>query len=295
MSEASSAFDAVGLSLADDLAEADHGDAVGDLAHLAQLVGDEHDRGARLFQLAHDDHELVGLLRGEHGGRLVEHEHLRVAGQRLDDLDPLLHAHRQVFDERVGVDVEAEPRRDLFDLLARGGQVEQAARLGRLVAEHDVLGDREDGDEHEVLVHHADAGGHGIAGPVEVLHLVVEEHLALVGLVQAVEHVHERRLACTVLAQQAVDLSSLYGEVDVVVRDQAAETLRDAAKFELHVPDPSDSTASVAVAARMLNVSDVVRSDVARTSRRRIRQQSGEAGVRRPPRSKRRPYSAAAR
>ena len=29
---------------------------------------------------------------------------------------------------------------------------------GRLVAEHDVLGDGEDGDEHEVLVHHADAG-----------------------------------------------------------------------------------------------------------------------------------------
>ena len=33
----------------------------------------------------------------------------------------------------------------------------------------------------------------------EVLHLAIEEHLAFVGLVEAVEHVHERRLACTVL------------------------------------------------------------------------------------------------
>ena len=99
-----------GLGLADDLAEADHGDAIGDLAHLAQLVGDEHDRRARVAELAHDDHQLVGLLRREHRGRLVEDEHFASREQRLDDLDPLLHPDRKVFDERVGVDVEAEPR-----------------------------------------------------------------------------------------------------------------------------------------------------------------------------------------
>ena len=63
----------------DDLAQADDRDAVRDLAHLPQLVGDEHDGGSRLLELAHDDHELVGLLGGEHCGGLVEHEHLRVA------------------------------------------------------------------------------------------------------------------------------------------------------------------------------------------------------------------------
>ena len=35
------------IGLADDLAEPDDGDPVGDLAHLAQLVGDEDDGGAR--------------------------------------------------------------------------------------------------------------------------------------------------------------------------------------------------------------------------------------------------------
>jgi hypothetical protein len=34
------------------------------------------------------------------------------------------------------------------------------------VAEHDVLGDREHRDEHEVLVHHADARRHGVARAV---------------------------------------------------------------------------------------------------------------------------------
>ena len=145
------------LRLADDLAEADDGDLVGDLAHLAQLVRDEHDRGALVAQLAHDAHQLVGLLRGQHRGRLVEDQHLRVLRQRLDDLDALLHADRQVLDEGVGVEVEAEPRRDLAHLRAGGVEVEAPAELRRLVAEHDVLGDREHGDEHEVLVDHADA------------------------------------------------------------------------------------------------------------------------------------------
>ena len=99
------------------------------------------------------------------------------------------------------------------------------------MAEHDVLGDREDGDEHEVLVHHADAGVHRVTGAGEVLHLVVEQDLALVGLVQAVQHVHEGGLACAVLAEQAVDLARFDREVNVVVRDQRTEPLGDAAKF----------------------------------------------------------------
>ena len=35
-----------------------------------------------------------GLLRGEHGGRLVEHQHLRAAEERAQDLDPLLGRRR---------------------------------------------------------------------------------------------------------------------------------------------------------------------------------------------------------
>ena len=71
-------------------------------------------------------------------------------------------------------------------------------------------------------------------GPGEVLHDVVEQDLALVGVVEAVEHVHQRRLAGAVLAEQAVDLARLDHEVDVVVGDESAEALRDAAEFELH-------------------------------------------------------------
>ena len=91
-----------------------------------------------------------------------------------------------------------------------------------------------------MLVHHADAGAHRVAGAAEVLDVIVEEDDALVGGVEPVEHVHQRRLARAVLAEQAVDLARLDDEIDVVVGDEAAEPLGDSAEFELHGADPSE-------------------------------------------------------
>ena len=155
-------------------------------------MGDEDDGGAGVLELAHDRHELVGLLRREHGGRLIEDEDLRVPRERLDDLNALLHPDGQLLDERVGVDVEPEPLRDLPDALPGRIQVEEPSRFGGFVTEHHVLSDGEHRDQHEVLVHHADARAHGVAGTVKVLDVIVEEDRALVGLVQTVENVHQR-------------------------------------------------------------------------------------------------------
>ena len=52
--------------------------------------------------------------------------------------------------------------------------------------------------------------------------LAVDDDLALVGVVEAVEDVHQRRLAGAVLAEQRVHLAAAEIEVDVVVRDDAA-------------------------------------------------------------------------
>ncbi len=83
---------------------AQDGDAVGDRQHLAQLVGDEDDRLALVDQGAHDLEELVDLGRRQHRGGLVEDQDVGVAVQRLDQLDALLRADRQLADQRVGID-----------------------------------------------------------------------------------------------------------------------------------------------------------------------------------------------
>ena len=96
------------------------------------------------------------------------------------------------------------------------------------VTEHEVLGDREPGDEPELLVHHADARVDRLTRRCEVDPPAVEGDRALVGAVQAGEDVRQRRLPGAVLAQQRVHLAQRRIEVDPVVCDDPGEPLRDA-------------------------------------------------------------------
>ena len=96
-----------------------------------------------------------------------------------------------------------------------------------MLAERDVLRDRERRDEPEVLVHHPDPRVERVAGRRELDRLAVEQDLALVRPVEAGEDVRERALAGAVLAEQRVHLADRDLEVDAVVRDDAGEALRD--------------------------------------------------------------------
>ena len=62
--------------------------------------------------------------------------------------------------------------------------------------------------------------------------LAVDADLALVGVVQPVEDVHQRRLARSVLTKQRMDLATAEVEVDVVVGEDAREGLCDPAQLE---------------------------------------------------------------
>jgi hypothetical protein len=79
-----------------------------------------------------------------------------------------------------------------------------------------------------MLMHHRDTRVDGIARRVELDRLSEQGDLTLVRPVEAGEDVRERRLAGAVLAQQRVDLAGRGLEVDVLVRDDRGESLRDA-------------------------------------------------------------------
>ena len=210
----------------DRLAAPQHGDPVGDLEHLVQLVADEDDRLAVRLQAADDLEELARLLRRQHRGRLVEDQDVGAAVERLQDLDALLLADGDVADERGRVDGEPE----LLGELAH-------APLGRALVEQAI---RRVGSTPSTMFSATVITGISmkcwctipIPAPIasraerERDGLAVQQDLARVRPVEAVEDVHQRRLAGAVLAEQRVHLAAADVEVDVVVGDDARELLR---------------------------------------------------------------------
>ena len=147
------------------LAAAHHRDPVGDGQHLAELVADEHHAPAVGGHRAERPEQLVDLLRGEDGGRLVHDQDPGAAVEQLEDLDPLLLADRQLPDLRPRVDPQAELIGQPGDLSVRLAEVHAEARL--VEPEQDVLGDGLRRDQREVLVDHPETGRDRVARRAE--------------------------------------------------------------------------------------------------------------------------------
>src|SRR3954466_207617 len=140
-----------GGHLPDRLPVPDDRDPVAQGGDLLQVMRDEDDPDPVLAQLAHDREELVDLLGGEHGRRLVHDQHARVQAQRLGDLDHLEPGDAQFTHTRAWRHVDPDaPQQHLGVGLHRPAVDHPEA--ARLSAQEDVLGDRQIGDEVELLV-----------------------------------------------------------------------------------------------------------------------------------------------
>ncbi len=127
-------------------------------------MGDENNGFALLCQRAHDDEQLVGLLRGQNGGGLVENQDVGLAVQQLDDFHALLHAHGQILNVAVRVHSQAVLVGNFADAGRGPLAVQETAVFCRFFTQHHIFGHRKHGHEHEMLVDHADSAGDGVAG-----------------------------------------------------------------------------------------------------------------------------------
>ncbi len=190
----------------DPLTVAQDGDAVTDLLHLVEMVADEEDADALSSQLADDGEELVCLARGERRGGLVEDEQPGLGQERAGDLDHLHLGDAEVLDRRVGRHVQSDVGHQPLGSLAHHSPVDEAVIAGQRL-ERQVLLDGQVGQEIELLVHDPDTGLDGLLRIVREVALAVEQHLAAIGLLDAGEHLDQRRLAGTVLTDEGVDLT----------------------------------------------------------------------------------------
>jgi hypothetical protein len=212
-----------GVAAFDHAAMAQYRGAVAMGADLVQLVADIEDRGALIGQLAQGGEEQLGLLRGQHAGRLVHDQKAGVLQEAADDLDPLPLAGRQGDDAPGGVQRQAEIAADLGDAC---GQFAPRRRV--LHPEGDVLGHGQRVEQAEMLEHHRDARRPRGAGIVRRMGRAHQDHLPLIGPDEAVDHLDQRRLARPVLAQQRMDLARRDPEGHVVIGAHAGIGFSDA-------------------------------------------------------------------
>ena len=163
--------------------------------------------------------ELLGLRRGEDGGRLVEDEDAGIPEQRLQDFHPLFLADGQAVDAPVQIDGQAALLHQRVEPPARlgGGPGEAEDRLG---SEHDIVEGGEVFRQREMLVDHTDPGlqrGLGRAGRQRSQRPVrFDADRPRIGDIMAEQDVHQRRLAGAVLAEQRVDLAGSHLERDAI-------------------------------------------------------------------------------
>ncbi|MHC2315899.1 hypothetical protein ACVIHC_002945 [Bradyrhizobium diazoefficiens] len=188
---------------------------VAEALHLFELVADVENGAAFGPQPLQHDEELVGLLRRQDGGGLVQDQEFRILHQRTDDLDALALADRQLPDLASGVERQSiglrhllQPRRHVLE------------GFFPIEAERDVLGNGEVVEQREMLEHHADAAAASFRRARQHDSFALPANLAGAGLDQPVDRLDQRGFAGAVLAQQRVDFLRPDIDVDGVVGEE---------------------------------------------------------------------------
>jgi hypothetical protein len=207
---------------------------------LGHAVADVDDADALGLQVVQHLEERGRFVVGERGRGLVEDEHLAVERERLGDLDELLRGDAQVLHQAGRVHVLPQALQHLRRAPVEAREVHPRVPAGVDLRHEDVLGHRGVGAQRDLLVHQADAQAHRVRRAVDDHLAPVQRDLAFVGLVDAVDDVHQRGLARAVLAAQRVDLAAREREVHARERARSAEALADALQFEqgAHSPIP---------------------------------------------------------
>jgi hypothetical protein len=78
---------------------------------------------------------------------------------------------------------------------------------------------------------HADPGRNRIAWGMDLNLLAIDEDLAFIRLVQAIQDVHQGGFARAILSEQGVDLAMFQRQVDVIIGEHARKPFCDSFEF----------------------------------------------------------------
>ena len=148
-----------------------------------------------LDQCAQGLEQVLHFARGEHRGRLIQNENGGLSIQGFEDLDALAQPDGKVLDQGLRINVEMILRGELAYLPGGLWQVQEWSASGGFLAEDNILGHGQGRDEHEMLMHHANAACHGVSGAGEMHRGATHDNVSLVWSGKAIEDVHQRGFA----------------------------------------------------------------------------------------------------
>ena len=193
-------------------------------------MGDQDDGFALFAQAAKNAEELIGFGRGQHARGFVQDQDIGLTVERFKDFDALQHAHAEVFDDGIGVDLQAIFCLKLFEAFARFGQ-RRAQKPTLFCAQNDVFQYGEILHQFEMLEDHADPGGDSGLAVRDVGLFAGDKDLPRVGFVKTVEDAHQRGFARTVFTDDPVDRAGGDADGDVLVGLNRAKGFGDAFEF----------------------------------------------------------------
>ena len=228
---------ALELAVQDHAPVVDHDDVLADVLDEVELMAGEQHRRAAERQVADHLRQRLDAERIETGERLVEHQRHRIVHERRGELHPLLVAVRERVQPRLPPLPEPQPRQPAID--AGGGRAAIQPRQPRQVLE--LSAHPHVRIQAALLRHVAEAQTRLAvdrrAGPAD---------LTPVGLDEAEDAAHRRRLARPVRAQQADDAPRTHRQAAAVERrdiavalDQAGDLQPEAAGAERRTVGPA--------------------------------------------------------
>jgi hypothetical protein len=213
------------------LAAAQDRDLVGECHHLAEFVGDHQDGeiAAGDHAAQHAEH-FVGFARREHRGRLVENEKAPAQIQLLEDFALLPLASGNGRDLGIERHAKRHAGEKLLQCLALACPIDHRRHM--VARQHEILGDRHRRHEREVLIDHAQP--ERVRGSRIADHLlpVIDQKLAVIGLVITHDAFDESRFAGPVFAQERMERARTHLQRHGVERDELAETFDDIERFD---------------------------------------------------------------
>jgi len=153
--------------------------------------------------------EFPDLRWGEDRRWLIENQQTYVPEEQAEDLQPLLIAHRQLPHWGQGIEREIVLLGQFLKTNAGAFQIEHRL-VHRRQAQNNILQRGQVVHQHEVLVDHPDAEVNRCPRRGNLHLSSVEVDLAGIWMVEAIQYVHQRGLAGTILTQQAVNLPRAY-------------------------------------------------------------------------------------